>query len=297
MSVKTVQAIINGQTYTLTLNNDTGKYEATVTAPAKSSYNQTGHYYPVTVKATDDAGNTTTKNDTDSALGQSLRLVVKEKVAPVSAITYPTSGAFITNATPAIAFKVTDEDSGINESTIKLTVDGSAVASEEINKKAVSGGYECTYTPKSALGNGAHTIKVEVSDHDGNAAAAQTVSFTVDTVPPTLSVAAPVDGLVTNSASLVVSGKTDDTTSKPVTVTVNGEKVAVNENGTWSKTITLSPGTNTITVVATDKAGKSTTVTRKVTLDTGASVIRSVTMTPNPVDSGKTFIISVEVTD
>ena len=40
MSVKTVQAIINGQTYTLTLNNDTGKYEATVTAPAKSSYNQ-----------------------------------------------------------------------------------------------------------------------------------------------------------------------------------------------------------------------------------------------------------------
>lgn len=69
MSVKTVQAIINGQTYTLTLNNDTGKYEATVTAPVKSSYNQTGHYYPVTVKATDDAGNTTTKDDKDSALG------------------------------------------------------------------------------------------------------------------------------------------------------------------------------------------------------------------------------------
>lgn len=102
---------------------------------------------------------------------------------------------------------------------------------------------------------------------------------------------------MTNQARLLVSGTTDDATSKPVTVTVNGEKVAVNENGTWSKTITLSPGTNTITVVATDKAGKSTTVTRKVTLDTGAPVIRSVTMTPNPVDSGKTFIISVEVTD
>lgn len=207
------------------------------------------------------------------------------------------SGAFITNATPAIAFKVTDEDSGINESTIKLTVDGSAVASEEINKKAVSGGYECTYTPKSALGNGAHTIKVEVSDHDGNAAAAQTVSFTVDTVPPTLSVTAPVEGYVTNQARLLVSGTTDDATSKPVTVTVNGEKVAVNENGTWSKTITLSPGANTITVVATDKAGKSTTVTRKVTLDTGAPVFVSAKLTPNPVDAGKTFIISVEVTD
>ena len=72
MSVKTVQAIINGQTYTLTLNNDTGKYEATVTAPAKSSYNQSGHYYPVTVKATDDAGNVTTKDAVDSVLGQFL---------------------------------------------------------------------------------------------------------------------------------------------------------------------------------------------------------------------------------
>lgn len=297
MSVKTVQAIINGQTYTLTLNNDTGKYEATVTAPVKSSYNQTGHYYPVTVKATDDAGNTTTKDDKDSALGQSLRLTVKEKVAPVTAITYPTSGAFITNATPAITFKVTDEDSGINEESIKLTVDGSVVQAGEINKKTVSGGYECTYTPKSALGNGAHTIEVEVSDHDGNTAAVQTVSFTVDTVPPTLSVTAPADNLVTNQASLVVSGKTDDETSKPVTVTVNGEKVAVNENGTWSKTITLSPGANTITVVATDKAGKSTTVTRRVTLDTGAPEFKSVVLTPNPVDAGKTFIISVEVTD
>lgn len=128
MSVKTVQAIINGQTYNLTLNRETGKYEATVTAPVRSSYNQSGHYYPVTVRATDDAGNTTTKDASDGTLGKSLQLVVKEKVAPVSAITYPTSGAFITNATPAIAFKVTDEDSGINESTIKLTVDGSAVA-------------------------------------------------------------------------------------------------------------------------------------------------------------------------
>ena len=56
MAVKTVQATINGQTYTLTLNSSTGKYEATVTAPSKSSYNQSGHYYGVTVKATDEAG-------------------------------------------------------------------------------------------------------------------------------------------------------------------------------------------------------------------------------------------------
>ena len=37
MSVKTVQAIINGQTVNLTHNSTTGKYEATVTAPSTSS--------------------------------------------------------------------------------------------------------------------------------------------------------------------------------------------------------------------------------------------------------------------
>nr|UVY09624.1 MAG: hypothetical protein [Bacteriophage sp.] len=72
MSVKQVQAIVNGQTYTLTFNNNTGKYEATVTAPNKSSYSQSGHYYGITIKATDDAGNVTTKDATDSAIGSSL---------------------------------------------------------------------------------------------------------------------------------------------------------------------------------------------------------------------------------
>ena len=38
MAVKTVQAIINGVTTILTLNSSTGKYEATITAPSKSSY-------------------------------------------------------------------------------------------------------------------------------------------------------------------------------------------------------------------------------------------------------------------
>lgn len=102
MAVKTVQAIINGQTYTLTLNNSTGKYEATVTAPTQSSYPLEGHYYPVTVKATDDAGNVTTKDATDTTLGASLQLKVKEKVAPVITVTAPTASALLTNSKPTI---------------------------------------------------------------------------------------------------------------------------------------------------------------------------------------------------
>lgn len=71
----------------------------------------------------------------------------------------------------------------------------------------------------------------------------------------------------------------------------------MNADGTFSKALTLAAGSNTITVVATDKAGKQTTVTRTVTLDTTPPSITDVTITPNPVDAGKTFVISVTVTD
>ena len=128
------------------------------------------------------------------------------------------------------------------------------------------------------------------------------MTFKIDTVPPTLSVTSPADGFVTNQAACNVQGTTNDLTSSPVSVTVklnngNAEAATVASNGCWSKTITLVEGTNTITVVATDSAGKSTTVTRTVKLDTKAPVIKSVTLTPNPVDTEKTVVISVEVTD
>lgn len=82
-----------------------------------------------------------------------------------------------------------------------------------------------------------------------------------------------------------------------MTVTVNGSAATVGTDGSFSKDVTLTEGANKITIIATDKAGKTTTVVRNVTLDTAAPVIKSITITPNPVDCGKTFIISVEITD
>ena len=304
MAVKTVQVIINGAVTTLSYNGQTGKYEATITAPSKSSYNvNAGHYYPVTVKATDEAGNVTTKTDEDTTLGASLKLKVKEKVAPTITISSPTAGSYLTTNKPTIKWKVTDADSGVNPSTIGITIDnGSKVTGDSITKTTVSGGYECTYTPGSALADGSHTVKIDASDFDGNAAAQKSVSFKIDTVPPTLSISSPSDKLITNKTAITVTGKTNDATSSPVTVTIklnsgNAEAVEVGADGAFSKALTLVAGSNTITVVAKDAAGKSTTVTRTVIVDQTAPVIKSITINPNPVDAGKTYVISVEVTD
>lgn len=152
------------------------------------------------------------------------------------------------------------------------------------------------------MGDGEHTITINASDYDGNAATAKTVTFKVDTVPPTLSVTAPTNNLITNTAALTITGTTNDVTSSPVTVkiTLNSTDqgaVTVKSSGAFSKAVTLASGVNTIVITATDSAGKSSSVTRTVTLDTGAPVFNSVTITPNPVDAGQTYIISVDVTD
>lgn len=278
MAVKTAQYIFNGQAYNLTYNSTSGKWEATVTAPSKSSYNQPDHVLGGTVKATDEAGNTTTVDQSHATLGASLKLRVKEKTAPTITITSPSAGAYITNTTPTIEFQIKDTDSGVNAGTIAVTVDGTVVST--VTKTAIDGGYKCTCTSPT-LKDGSHTISVKASDNDGNAAAAKTATFTVDTVPPTLQITAPSNNLITNKK----------------TVTVNGATVTVGTDGTFTKDVTLAEGANTITIVAKDKAGKTTTVTRKVTVDTSAPVIKSVTLTPNPVDCGKTFIIAVEITD
>lgn len=303
MSVKTVQAILNGQTYNLALNTSTGKYEATVTAPGVSSYKQNGHYYNVQVEATDNAGNTATKDATDSTIGNSLRLVVKEKTAPVIAISSPSSNALIINNKPTIVWTVTDNDSGVDPDTIKLTIDsGSAITGSSITKEAITNGYKCTYAPTTALNDGSHAIKVDASDFDGNAATQKTSTFKIDTVPPTLSVTAPTNNLETNKAKVTVSGTTNDATSSPVTLKIKlnsgaEETIAVAADGKFSKELTLANGTNTIMITATDGAGKSTAVARTVILDTEAPTITAVTLTPNPVDCGKTFVISVTISD
>ena len=298
MAVKTVKASINGQEYNLTYDETSGSYKATITAPSKSSYNNNdGHYYPVSVTATDDAGNSTTVTDTDVTFGDDLKLKVKEKVKPIIAVTYPTASATITSATPTITWTVTDDDSGIDEATIAIKIDSGTYVTSGITTTAITKGFNCSYKIPTSLSNGTHSFSLKVSDHDGNAATEVVISFTVDTVPPALTITSPADGFITNKESLTVSGTTNDVTSTPVTVTVNGAPVTVQSNGSFTTTVTLKSGSNTITVVATDAAGLKTTITRTVTLDTGAPVFQEILIVPNPVDAGKTYVISVKVTD
>lgn len=299
MAIKTVKATINGQTYDLTLNSASGKWEATITAPGKTSYNLAGGYYNVSVEATNEAG---TKGSADASTVDGLKLVVKETVAPVITIVSPTAGAYVANSKQPVIFNITDETggSGVDISTLVVKQDGTAVAAANIAHTAIANGYSVTYTPSAALRDGSHTVTINCKDHDGNAAAEKSTTYTVDTVPPTLNVTSPADGLITAASSVTVAGTTNDATSSPVVITIslNGTDqgaIPVGTGGAFSKVVTLKKGSNTIIVKAKDAAGKESSVTRTVTLDTSVPKITAATITPNPVDTGKTMVISVTI--
>lgn len=300
--IETVKATINGVEHNLTYNGSSGKWEASLTAPSLSSYNQSGGYYGVSVTATDNATNQTTVNQSDPTLGDDLRLTVVEKVAPTISIVSPGASAYISNNTPTISIQLRDADSGVDLSTMAIQIDGGTIinsGSAGVTSTPVSGGYDITYVVQSALSDGSHTVTVNVSDNDGNAATQASRTFTVDTLPPSLNVSAPSDGLVTNQVTCSVQGTTNDTYSSPVTVTVKLNDVdqgAVTvTDGSFTKNVTLAEGSNTIVVTATDALGTYTQITRTVTLDTSPPVISAVELVPNPVDAGATYIIKVTV--
>ncbi len=86
-----------------------------------------------------------------------------------------------------------------------------------------------------------------------------------DATPPNLQITSPQNYTTVNEDTIDVTGKVTDDGSGVKSVTVNGNAVTIDNNGTFSTTVSLMKGDNTITVVATDKAGNKTTKTITVT--------------------------------
>ena len=78
--------------------------------------------------------------------------------------------------------------------------------------------------------------------------------------PPKLVIFTPSDGYISNHLTTLVQGETD----KEVRLDVNGKEIMANGQGKFEAVVDLSNGINTITISATKKHGKTTTITRHV---------------------------------
>jgi hypothetical protein len=94
-----------------------------------------------------------------------------------------------------------------------------------------------------------YSIAATQADINGLAMAAQD-RF----VPPAVQIASPADGTTVSSSGVTLSGIAA-AGSGIKSLVVGGQSVPVASDGTWSTQVPLSPGSNTITALATDGAG------------------------------------------
>jgi hypothetical protein len=81
--------------------------------------------------------------------------------------------------------------------------------------------------------------------------------FKIDLTDPSVEITSPADGLTTIATAITVSGTASDTPSGIDTVSVNGGSATLG-TGTFTKTnVSLNCGSNTVTALATDVAGRT----------------------------------------
>lgn len=120
-----------------------------------------------------------------------------------------------------------------------------------------------TFTLPVNLQAGTNEIVIKAVDAAGNYTV-DSRTFYFDASAPVVDVLNLSDNSFTASQTLQLSG----TVNKTSTVNVAGAPVVVNNDNSWSATVELVTGVNTIDIVATDLYGNSASVKRTVILDT-----------------------------
>ncbi|MGK4352154.1 BapA/Bap/LapF family large adhesin [Enterobacter sichuanensis] len=220
--------------------------------------------YNIRINASDAAGNVSANSpvfvftvDTTGPSAPGITSVIDD-VGPVTGTL--TSGNSTNDARP------TFNGTGEVGSTVHIIVDGSEIGTAVVNTQG-----NWTFTPGTALGEGAHAITFNATDAAGNTGATTApFNLTVDTVAPSapvISTAADNAGSV--QAPLTSGQSTDDTTptltgtaaaNATITIYENGQPVGTataNGSGAWSFTPStpLANGSHTWTATATDAAG------------------------------------------
>jgi hypothetical protein len=179
--------------------------------------------------------------------------------APEVLATSPADGTSLNDQSPTITVDYVDPIVSAGISFVSFQLDGI-----DLSFFGSFNETRFTWSTPFDLGLGTHVANVTIFDGGGFVTWYEW-SFTIDTSAPSLDVTSPAYTL-TNVPSAAVAG----TTEAGASVTVNGVSVPVSGAGAFSTTLTLSEGPNTITVIATDAAGNSASVTKSVTLDTAA---------------------------
>jgi len=182
----------------------------------------------------------------------------------VAALLYRVLKSSYSSATQDVELSVTVPE---KVSTDSVTFSGKVTPGAEltINDQEIEytkGSFKTTY--KLTDGEGDYDFEIIAKLPNGRTTTVyKTVTYTTN--GPKLTVNAPESA---TEPSVKINGRVTDTSDSYPKVTVNGESVNV-YSGEWSTQLTLKEGKNTVTVVATNKFDKETTVEKEITLTLG----------------------------
>ena len=212
----------------------------------------TDGWHILAVTATDAAGN---------AARTWIEFLV-DTTPPELLILYPTQNAFLNTATITVAWTASDPLSGI--AYYQISIDGGSW---------INVGSLTSYTV--TLPDGLHTVTVRAYDNAGHVATA-CVSFTVDTVPPQVTISHPTEGSILSYNRVRIEWTVSDLDGiVSVQLRIDGGQW-MDVTHTTNHTVTLADGQHEVAIRAIDSAGNVAVTSVSFSIDT---VSPSVTIT------------------
>ena len=177
-------------------------------------------------------------------------------------------------AAPTIAVTITAPDDDALLSTDSVTVewtvsDGEATVQVKLDDGSwqPATGDSATFTD---LSDGEHEVYVWATD-GGSGEGEDSVTFTVDTTPPTVDITAPAEDAVLDSGSVVVSWTASD--AETTERSIDGGVSWVVVTGTSVTISSLADGEYTVSIRVTDLAGHSATDSVSFVIDTTLPIV------------------------
>ncbi|MGH2905162.1 MAG: adventurous gliding motility protein AgmC [Solirubrobacterales bacterium] len=226
--------------------------------------------HSITARATDSSNN--------QGPASSSRTITVDTTAPVVGISSPTSGQVFGTSSTTVSFGVTETNPGLSE----CSIDG--------------GSYSTCSTGVStgALGDGPHNVSVRHTDAAGNIGTASR-GFVIDTTDPVVTISAPTAGQVVGSATPGISFSVSDATSTTTQCSVDGGSYG--PCSSVFTTGTLTDGSHSVAVRATDQGGNQGTTSRSFVVDTTAPSVTIDSPADGAYVSDDTPTVTFTVTD
>src|SRR2546425_82901 len=230
--------------------------------------------FTITVNATDAAGKT----------GSNTASITINDVAPTVTVTAPASAN--EGASVSISFTATD-DEAISKTCVNFGDGSSVCAASPVSHVYSTGG----------VASKAFTITVNATDAAG-VTGSNTASITINDLAPTVTVTAPASANEGASVSISFTATDDEAISKTCVNFGDGSSVcAASPVSHVYSTGGVASKAFTITVNATDAAGKTGSNTASITINDLAPTVTITSVSPNPVAVGGTVTASFTVTD